>query len=352
MYRTVLLAPALVAACADAPFGVDTGSLSDTGGTACGRVRDTEGILVYQDNGNSVRAPLEAPSTTQVTTGVAGPLTDGTSYVAVTDGQTMHSSDGGCNWTRMGSIPAGNWELVAAGARVYGFDTHSTAAAWSDDFGQSWTPFDVGEPFIGGIPVVDISDPARIRGLQARGVVTSTDAGQTWSVGAPLPAGATNPSDADVSPFDLNVAVLGAATGAWFTTNAGSSWTTVATDRVSAVAVHPHDKTSLFAAMMNPEGVSMVSRSADSGATWTRLVDSSQVALPSSARLWPVPGNPAQVLTAFGPTYNADTEAMGVNLYVVTAGTGTHTAFVGSFFHVNQVSFGPDRWVAAVDAVR
>jgi photosystem II stability/assembly factor-like uncharacterized protein len=356
MHRILLLAPLLgpillAGACNNQPYELDTGDLEDTGVPQCGRVRETEGILLYQDDGNSVRSPLESPNDTKVTTGVAGPLGDDRTYVAVTDGRTLQSVDGGCTWDEVGSLPSGDWKLLGAGARVYAFDTLSTASARSDDFGGSWTTFDPGEPFVGGIPVVDASDPLRLRGLQARGVVTSTDGGDTWTAGAALPSGATNPADADVARTNLNVAVLGAATGAWHTTDAGVTWTPIGTDAVSAIAIHPDDSAALFVTTTNVESITTVSRSSDSGGTWARLVDSSQVELPTTPSLWPVPGNPLQVLSAYGSVYNENTEVDGVNLYIIEGGAGTRTVFVGTFFHLNQLAFGADRWVAAVDSV-
>lgn len=351
MHRLLLLAPALFAACTDKPYLYDSGDLEDTGLTQCGRVRETEGILLYQEDGNAIRSPLESPNDTKVTTGVAGPLGDDRTYVAVTDGRTIVSEDGGCNWDEMGNLPSGDWKLLAAGTRVYAFDTLSSAGARSDDLGATWSPFDAGEPFVGGLPVVDSADPARLRGLQSRGVVTSTDAGETWTAGALLPSGATNLADSDVSATNLDVAVLGAASGAWHTNDAGASWTSIGTDAVSAIAIHPDQDATLFATTTDAESVTTVSRSADAGENWSRLVDSSQVALPATPTLWPVPGNPLQVLSAYGSIYNENTEVDGVNLYVITGGSGTRTVFVGTFFHLNQLTFGADRWVAAVDSV-
>ncbi|MDP2304504.1 MAG: hypothetical protein Q8P18_00585 [Pseudomonadota bacterium] len=350
MHRLVLLAPLLVA-CSDKTYSIDTGEPLDTGVMQCGRVRETEGILLYQEDGNVVRSPLESPNATKITTGVAGPLGDDRTYVAVTDGRAIQTVDGGCNWEDVGNLPSGDWRLLGAGARVYAFDTLTSSGARSDDFGGSWSAFDAGEPFLGGTPVVDPADPARLRGLQSRGVVTSTDAGETWTAGAALPPGATNPADADVFSTNLDVAVLGAASGAWHTADAGASWTPIGTDAVSAIALHPDDPAVLFATTTNTEAVTTVSRSADSGLTWSRLVDSSQVTLPTGPVLWPVPGDSLQVLSAFGSIYNENTEVDGLNLYVITGGAGTRTVFVGTFFHLNQLAFGADRWVAAVDSV-
>ncbi len=346
-----LLVPLLGGGCTDKDYALDSGEADDTGIDECGRLRGTEGVLLYQEDGNTVRSPLETPNNTDVTTGVAGPLGDDRTYVAVVSGRAIRTEDGGCNWERMGSLPAGEWKLLGAGARVYAFDTLSSAGARSDDFGASWSAFDAVEAFVGGIPVVDDADPARLRGLQARGVVTTSDGGETWSAGAALPTGASVLGDSDVFPGNLDIAVLGAANGAWYTNNAGTSWTSIGTDAVSAIAIHPDDADVVFATTTDAEAVTTVSRSADSGATWSRLTDSTQVALPTTPALWPVPGDSTRALSAFGPVYNENTESDGVNLYVMQNGEGTRTVFVGTWFHLHQITFGADRWVAAMDAV-
>jgi hypothetical protein len=352
MHRFSLLVPLLaLLGCTDKGFTLDTGDLVDTGVPQCGRVRGTEGILLYQDDGNAIRSPVDAPDAVDNTTGVAGPLGDDRTYVAVTNGRALQSLDGGCNWDAVGNLPAGDWRLVAAGSRVYAFDAASAAGARSDDLGVSWTAFDAVEAFVGEQPVVDAADTARLRGLQARGVVTSSDGGESWSVGAALPAEATNLADADLSPGNLDVAVLAAGNGAWRTENAGTSWSPIGTDATSAVAIHPDDGAVVFATMTDADALTTIYRSADSGGTWSRLVDSTQVVLPTGPALWPVPGNTLQALSAEGPLYNENTETDGVNVYIVTGGSGTRTSFVGTFFRVHQFAFGDDRWVAAVDAV-
>jgi hypothetical protein len=342
----------LLPACTGKTYGYDTGELVDTGVPQCGRVRGTEGILLYQDGGDAVRSPLETPDTYTVTTGVAGPLGDDRTYVAIGNGTAILSEDGGCTWESQGRLPStSHWQLVSAGTRVYAFDELGASGARSDDFGLTWTPFDTGSAFA-GLPVVDIADSTRLRGIQARGVVTSSDGGDTWSLGAALPDGAATLADADLAPSNLDVALIGGPGGAWRTDNAGASWTPVLADvAVTAVAVHPNDPAVFFAIATDADGVTTVSRTGDNGADWARLVDSSQVTLPTDPLLWPIPGDTTSALSAFGPLHNENTDADGVNLYVMQSGTGTHTVFVGTWFHLNQVAYGDDRWVMAADAV-
>ncbi len=341
----------VLAACESDKYVLDTSDTADTGVTQCGRIRGTEGVLMYQDDGSTVRSPLESPNPTDVTTGVAGPLGDDRTYAAVIDGRVLLSVDGGCNWEAQGALGSGDWRLRAAGERIYAFDMRSTAGARSDDGGLSWTPFDAGEAFI-GLPVVDPFDPTRLRGLQSRGVVTTADGGDTWTAGAGLPGTLGTPADGDLSATNLEIAVVGGSGGAWRTSDAGGTWLPIIEDAaVTALAIHPDDPAVFFAQSTDGEGVRTISRSADSGGTWARQVDSTQIELSVEPELWPVPGNPLRALAAYGPVYNENTESDGVNLYIVTGGEGTRSIFVGTWFHIHQFAFGGDRWVAAVDAV-
>lgn len=341
----------LLAACSGGkPFTLDTGDTADTGVPLCGRIRGTESILMYQEGGGTLRSPLDPPTATDISYGVAGPIGDDRTYVAVGTSRAMVSVDGGCNWESQGAVADGRWRLRGAGTRVYAFDTASSAGARSDDLGVTWSPFDAGAAFV-GVPVVDPADPARIRGVQAGGVVTSTDGGETWTAGAALPEGLGAALDADLLASDLDQIVVGGAGGAFRTTDGGATWSPIVTDAaVTALAIHPDDGAVLFAQTLDDAGVRTISRSADGGAVWARQVDSNQVALGDAPELWPVPGNPLQALAAYGPVYNEDTESDGVNLYVVTASEGTRTFYVGTWFHMHQIAFGAERWIAAVDA--
>lgn len=349
--RALPLALLALAACTGGkPYTLDTGDTGD-GVPLCGRIRGTEAVLMYQDGGATLRSPVDPPTPADAAYGIAGPLGDDRTYLAVGLGRTMLSVDGGCNWEAQGSLGDGAWRLRAAGTRVYAFDTASSTGALTDDFGLTWTPFDTGETFV-GVPVVDPADPARLWGVQARGLVSSTDAGATWSVDAALPDTLPTPADADVFAADPAIAVVGGLAGAWRTTDGGATWLPILTEAaVTALVIHPDDAAVLFAQTTDGDGVRTISRSADAGAVWARQVDSDQVALGDAPELWPVPGNPLQALAAYGPVYNENVGADGLNLYIVTAGEGTRTFFVGTWFHLHQVAFGEERWLAAVDAI-
>jgi len=330
-----------------------TVTISDDTGVECGRVRGTSYAVMIAD-GTTLVAPVAAPDATSRAMSVAGPLSDGFTWVLAVDGQTFASTDGGCNWESVGGLPAANdWSFTLAGDRVYAFDRGSGAGARSDDAGSSWTPFDAGEAFIGK-PTADAADPERLRGLQSRGVVTSTDGGTTWTAVGVFPEGAT---DAWVHPANLDVLAAATPAGIFYTRGGGVSWDDVSatlpqdatTPGVSGlrVAIHPDDDNRLFALSEDSTGLITLSMSADHGATWTRIVDSTGITLDASTLLRPTPGNVDQVIGA----YATSAESLGTNLYTATAGAGARTLHFGTWFNVRELVVTPDRWMLAADGI-
>jgi hypothetical protein len=297
---------------------------------------------------------VDAAETTP-THSVAGPLSDGLTWIDSEGGRIQRSIDAGCNWEGVGNLPAsGWWELQPAGDRVYAFDRGSSDAARSDDQGVSWTPFDTGGTFVGDV-TVDPADPARLRGMQERGVVSSTDGGDSWQVTGTAPAGTLR--DASVSPQDLDTIVVGTDVGISFTRGGGTTWdevgatfpqdATVPGITVPQVAVHPDDADVLFAVGQDTTGLYSVARSPDHGGTWALLVTSQALNghLDDTSELWPVPGNTDQALL----TYGSSLDAYGIDLHTMTLGDSTRSLHVGGWSHIEDVDFGADRVIAAVD---
>lgn len=340
---------ALLAACDDGDPDIVPGDTS--GVPVCGRLEGSTAILIYEDDGATIRSPEESPDDSTVATGVAGPVGGEYGYLAVEDGRVLRSEDGGCSWGHVGNLPAsGDWALLAAGDRVYAFDRASADGARTDDLGGSWSTFSVGGVPL-GLPTVADDDPQRLRAVTAEGVWTSTDGGDAWSASGALPAEAGTVTAAAVGASDLDVVVLGAATGVWLSRNAGASWEARSTTgAATSVAVHPDDASVLFAQFPEEDGTVALWRSADAGADWTRLVDETQITMGAAMPLWPLPGATGSVVTAYGPVENNDGEP-SLALYVSAEGEGTHTTRVTLYFHLHQLAFGADRWVAAVDSV-
>ncbi len=348
MTRLRSLPVALLLACTGKSADLGHTFDSDTGGV-CGQVKGATGILLYEDGGDDLHAPTAAPSDTLKTTGVAGPVAGSTGMVASFAGNVLVSSDTGCNWEEAGNLPAtSNWALVAAGDRVYAFDRDGSDAARSDDFGGSWTPFDTVEAFIDP-PTWESS--GRLRGVQARGVVTSEDGGDSWVLAGAPPF---TPTGGTVSPTNLDLVVIAGA-GIAISNTGGSTWTDISTSLIGTgtgtvtglrVVTSPADDNVIFAITDSTDGIRSIQRSDDSGVGWALLGDSTQITLGDDARLYPLPDDPLTVLSSsFVP------DETKINLYRVTAGEGIHSVGVGGYLGMPQLSLMGERWVAAVHAV-
>lgn len=324
---------------------------SDTAGV-CGRVRGSSGgILRYEGGGDDLHAPTETPSTEVKTTGVTGPVAGASGMIAVQGGQVLSSVDTGCNWTETGNLPAtGDWALAAAGDRVYAFDRLSSDGAYSDNLGDSWAPFDTAEPFVDP-PVVDLGS-GRIRGVQARGVVTSDDAGASWALAGdpPFP-----PRGGSVSASNLDIVVIAGDGGVQFSHTGGSTWDDVSTTLVGIedgpvagvrVGVSPVDDDVLFAITDGTDGTRTIQHSVDGGLAWNRLGDSTQITIGDDARVYSAPTDPTQMLSSsFVPDSNK------LNLYRITVGEGIHAVGVGGYTTMQQIAMMDDVWLAGVSAV-
>lgn len=344
--KGILWMTALAACTGDDPI-YDTGTPPGT--PQCGRVRGTTGVLLYQGGGDTVASPNDVPDATSRTTSVAG--LDDLTYLAVTDGRVLRSEDAGCNWQAAGALPSDRrWALVAAGSRVYAFDADGGDGARTDDGGLNWTAFSAGEAFAAA-PTVDAADPDRLRGVQARGVVTSSDGGDTWPVSGDLPAELPAPTTAAATPANLDEIIIGGVGGAWRTLNGGRSWTAAyAVGDVASVAVYPDDGDVVYLHALDAEGVAAIWRTEDAGGDWQKLVDAGSVEMGGVMPLWPVPGDARTVLSGYGPVDNSEGDP-SLALYVVNADTGTHSVRITDYFAIHGMAFGADRWVAAVDSI-
>lgn len=346
--RTLLLLT--LAACDGGDDDLPSGS-GETGGLPlCSRVDGTTGILLYQDGGDTIRTPREAADPADRTTGVAGPLDEGElSYVSVANGRVLASADAGCTWDYVGSLPAdGDWALLAGGPRVYAFDRSAARGARSDDGGASWTALTPTDVFA-GLPTVDPANAERLRGVTATGqVVASGDGGSTWSPLGAIPLDSGTPRSAAVAAGDPDTVLVGTDVGAWLSRTGGASWERVFEGDVSSVAVSPDDAQVLFLVGPHTDGSLAVWRSGNGGGDWARLVDATQIALPAGMPLWPLPGSPTTVLAGTGIVNDDGNVALA--LYIVEEGVGTHTSSVETWDAMEQLVFGSDRWVAAVNA--
>ena len=342
--RILLLAPVLLAGC---PAAVNSNAFDTSNdGQKCDRIHGATGVVLYEDQGKSAHFPDHAPSDTFRTSGIAGPFdAEETTWMAVSGRTAQISTDGGCNWEDQGSLPAGDWLLAAAGTRAYAFDLASSAGARSDDSGLSWQPFDAGGTFA-ALPVVDPADSNRLRGVQDRGVVTSSDGGDTWSISGSIPEGATTVIGAGIPSNDLDAILVTTDAGVFHSASGGQSWnaTTIADMlTLTTAAIHPADNDVWLVAGTDAKGA-VIERTDDAGVTWDSIMSVAGQDLAVDAPIWPLPGAADTFVSSYG-------DSDGVKLYVTIAHKQILTYSVSSYFELSQIAFGSDRWLASLSAV-
>ncbi|MBM4389994.1 MAG: hypothetical protein FJ090_02620 [Deltaproteobacteria bacterium] len=331
--------------------GTDKAGPIDTSGLVCDRIHGTGGVVIWDDISTTPHFPDEAPDAETKMSSVAGPLGDGVSWIGMFGPQVMVSDDSGCNWDFNGSgLPVGgDWDLVAAGNTVYAFDRLSSQGGYSKDDGMSWTAFDSGGTWLSEV----VADPAvagRLRGVQARGVVTSEDGGANWVLTGPAPAEGLVGGVACASGLDTIFVVT--ATGGYLSKTGGQTWddisASVVTDSFvpSRAAIHPDDADVLFMSGRDDDGAVIV-RSTDGGASWDDAASTRQVDLDVGAPLWPAPGTGSSLASAFG-SGGGDPY---INVYEITV-SNVATSHVGAYVGVTDIAFRDDgAWVCAVHAV-
>lgn len=333
--------------------GTDKIGTGDTSPPVCDRIHGATGILLIESAEGEIHFPTAAPDESTVTSSVAGPLADGT-WLAVAGSAVIASADEGCNWdTTGGSLPAsGEWELVVSGATAWAFDRLSGAMATSLDGGLSWSASSTGSPVFGSAG----ADPAvsgRLRAVTAQGVVGSDDGGASWSpLGSAPPGGVASGGDTYAAAPDTHVVIT--PTGLAITRTSGESWVEAAAELVAdGVVIHrvafSVDSPDILWVSGEQEGFSALFRSIDGGQTFSDVATSRSLDLEPDAPLWPIPGAPNEVLSAWGTSE----DNYGINVYHVVAGDHIATTKVGAYYHVNDAAFASDgRWVFGVDGVK
>lgn len=172
------------------------------------------------------------------------------------------SRDGGQTWAPIESdLPSldihGFTRDPADPARMWAY--LATGGLWESlDFGARWTQVRADNVVF---PTAVVDGTTRLLGVDARGLVTSTDGGRTWTSLSMPP---TYPMTGLAASADGGIVYAGASDGLFRSSDGGRSWTrTGYTGSVFAITTSPDGRT---VAVVSRE--TEFFRSADGGATW------------------------------------------------------------------------------------
>lgn len=333
----------------------------DSNDIECDRIHGATGIVKYgyddagtldsEDDSWEAHFPESAPDGLTRTTGISGPLSDGVSWAALFGGRLLVSADEGCTWDDQGGVlpSTGDWQLDAQGNTLYAWDRASSAGAFSTSDGASWTATEASEAFI-GFPVADPNVASKLRGVQARGVVTTDDDGTNWAVSGTLPAGSL--TGAVVWPGGLDTVVAATSEGVFLSRSGGGGWDEIGTALETAgivpsgVAIHPGNADTIWVIGTDDNGP-IIEITTDAGANWSLVVAQRNVDLDLAAALWPDP-NEANVLLSHFDSSEGDGS---IAMYRFFSGN-IETHKVSTYRTISDISFLPNGgWIAGVDSV-
>ena len=338
-----------LAGCPDS--GTDKVGPVDTSTSGCDRVHDALGVL--QLVGDTWSFPTDAPDPVKVTTAVAGPFSDGSTWIASYQGTILQSGDDGCNWDKNGGgiDSTLDWGLLVAGDTAYAWDRGSDVFAMSVDGAMSWSASSTGAPLFGS-PVADSTVAGKLRGMTAGGLVGTEDDGVTWTPLGTPPPGAI--AGAAVFPGNLDVAAVTYSGGVAITKTAGASWEDIGTPLVDdgfigrAVAFSPDSEDSVWAVGQEGEDIK-IKHTSNAGTTWTDVATSRSIDLSADAGLWPVAGNVNEAYSAYGTTDDGGQ----IEVYHMIASENLHTNVAGTYTHINDLAIRDDGGLLlAVDGVK
>jgi photosystem II stability/assembly factor-like uncharacterized protein len=229
--------------------------------------------------------------------GVAISPADSNTLYAADSGVVYKTADGGVHWTPASAgIPVSSSPIHSI---VFGSTSPLTIYAVSGvsifrttDGGQSWMPLDIGiETLAINALVASDVEPAVLYAATGRGVIRSGDGGTSWEY---FNDGLTDRFVTAIGVSKTLYAGTGSSgifarrtTGDWFPSGRGMT-----SGFTSAVTLDPTDPTRLYSAWTSDFETSFVSRSENSGASWTRAGSSLSFVITS---LLVSPRNPSVV---------------------------------------------------------
>ena len=216
--------------------------------------------------------------------GLAGPATalavdagSATTLYAATAQSVFVSTDGATSWRA--STTGSGTGIVAIIAHptqagtVFASVQNPPALFRSTDIGQTWTQLTIAPPDQLAGPVTAIvfgSNGAMIAANYDKGLLISTDGGNTWTAGASQ--GVYNNQSLAISPNNPGNLYLVNGSGVQRSGDGGQTFTVVLTSvqfdyaQFARVAVDPRNPSIVYVA-----GLNLLYRSADAGQTWSQL---------------------------------------------------------------------------------
>lgn len=346
---------------ADAATSADAGTVADAGDgsdavasadaapagwavPACAAVSGSPAVTFTLDEGQTL-APAPAISGVVYTAGLVA-LDTPNVLLAASGGQILRSTDAGCTWASLDTVPAAYMILVANGGDVaYGFSDNDSVLVRIE--GTTVTTLTAPASNIIGLGI-DPNDPDHIRVGASNGqLYDSPNAGSLWmGLGVPVP-GATLSYRVAFDPADIDHVLHGAASiGVSTSTNAGSSWTAatgLASDGSGAnafsIVVSPADGQLVWAEAMDLGPTERrIYRSTDGGLTFTGVVtESADFNLTNGALMAPHPADQDVLYVEFGTYF----QGYGTDIYRYDHGTMQVTTTHNDNDSVSSIAFNP-----------
>jgi hypothetical protein len=327
----------------------------DSGRPPCTRVAGTAAVTFTTNEGATLAPTAGELTGVKYTRGLAA--LSGSTLLAVHDGALLRSTDAGCNWTRVGTLPNRYVALVAASPTLaYGYVEGSAGLYRVGVDGAVQT---VASPVRRLRELaVRAGSPENLRVAGETGQIhESDDGGATWrSVGVPVPGGSVYHVAFD--PANWDHAVAGAAnSGAWTTEDGGRSWsraqiassTTQRNQNVFRLAISPVDPNIVWAGgidLAEEERSPLSGRhtylSRDRGRTFAPVLSASEgspggpVAITSAFIMEPHPRDPLVLYFVLGT-------GTGTDIVRLDAGSGTHSVRHTSYDRISEITFAAGR---------
>ncbi|WNG50526.1 exo-alpha-sialidase [Archangium minus] len=309
----------------------------------CSHITGTNAISFTRDEGATL-ASTGTLTGTVYTPGLVA-LDTANTLLAVHANSVIRSTDAGCTWSSIGTVPAGLTLTAAAGGRAYAWAENGSGLYRIE--GTTITALTSPVANILGLGV-DAANGSHVRVGDRRGqLYESFNGGASWKALGVAPASGDFVLGYSVAfdPANLNHVLFGLASqGAFVSTNGGSTWKQVkglSTGRANGftIAVSPANGQIVWLAGLDLEtSIRKLYRSADGGQNFAPVVEESEtVTLGNGPLVAPHPKDAHVIYFEFG-TYFQD---YGTDIYKYDHATGVVTQTHNANDGVSSIAFSP-----------